>query len=68
MAEIDLPLALFVQVKPPVVSKDNNDFKLNLILSKQSPSAVSLFEDVIESLHSRDLCTNKKLLSFSYHN
>jgi len=34
VAEVELPLSLFVQVGPPMASKENNDFKLNLILSK----------------------------------
>lgn len=29
---------------------------------------MALFEDVIESLQARDVCTNKKLISFIYHN
>ena len=50
------------------MAKDVNDFKINIILNKTAPSAVSLFEDVVESLQARDICTNKKQISFIYHN
>lgn len=67
--DVDLPLAFFVQIAPPQMApKDPNDMKINLILTKTAPSAVSLFEDVVECLQARDLCTNKKQMCFIYHN
>lgn len=57
-----------MSIGPPGAAKESSDVKINLILNKKAPSAVSLFEDVIESLQARELCTNKKQVSFIYHN
>lgn len=57
-----------MSIGPAGASKDANDFKLNLVLNKPTSSAVSLFEDVVESLQAREMCTNKKQISFVYHN
>jgi hypothetical protein len=43
-------MSFFVTIGPPGAAKEPNDFKINLILNKQTSSAVSLFEDVVESL------------------
>jgi hypothetical protein len=43
-------MSFFVTIGPPGAAKEANDFKINLILNKQTSSAVSLFEDVVESL------------------
>ena len=37
-------------------------------MNKTIPSALSIFEDVVESLQARELCTNKKQMNFIYHN
>ena len=37
-------------------------------MNKTVPSINSLFEDVIESLQAREQCTNKKQITFIYHN
>ena len=67
--DVSLPLAFFVQIAPSQqIPKDQNDFKINLVLTKNAPSAVSLFEDVVECLQARELCTNKKQMFFHYHN
>eukprot|EP00347_Sterkiella_histriomuscorum_P008020 403346677 len=68
MTEVNLPLQFFVQIGAQGASKEASDFKLNLVLNKPTSSAVSLFEDVVESLQARELCTNKKQITFLYHN
>jgi hypothetical protein len=68
LTETQLPLSFFVTLSPPGVAKDNSDVKLNFVLNKAAPSVVSLFEDVVESLQARDISTNKKQMTFVYHN
>lgn len=45
---------------PPGSSKDATEAKLNFVINKSAPSVVSLFEDVVEGLQAREICTNKK--------
>mmetsp|Transcript_27459 Transcript_27459/g.26540 ORF Transcript_27459/g.26540 Transcript_27459/m.26540 type:complete len:138 (-) Transcript_27459:695-1108(-) len=64
-----LPLSFFVTMGPPGEGKNNEeDYKLNFVLNKQMPSMLSLFEDVIEGLQAREVCNNKKAMTFIYHN
>jgi hypothetical protein len=60
MADAVLPLSMFVTIAAPGSAKNETDVKLNFILNKTAPSIVSLFEDVVESLDARAMCTNKK--------
>lgn len=48
--------------------KSEVDFKVNFILNKAAPSVLSLFEEVIESLQAREVSSNKKQMTFVYHN
>jgi hypothetical protein len=45
-----LPLSFFVRIVPTATVKEAKEAKINLVVNKPAPSAVSLFEDVVESL------------------
>jgi hypothetical protein len=40
---------------------------IKLAFNRKAPSLLSLFEDLIESHQARELCTNKKRITFLYH-
>jgi hypothetical protein len=43
-------MAFFVTLGLPGASKEASDFKINLVMNKNIPSTVSLFEDAVEML------------------
>lgn len=70
VASIKLPLAFFLQILPAHQASGQppeNASKINLILNKSAPSVLSLFEDVVESLGAREICQNRKQITFTYH-
>lgn len=68
MTEVLLPLSFYVGIVPIANVKEAKETKINLVINKPAPSAVSIFEDVVESLQAREHCTNKKQIAFVYHN
>ncbi len=68
MAESDLPLSLFVRMASPEAVEEEEMAELNMTINKQCPSLLSLFEDVVEGLQARAICTEKNKLVVVYHN
>ena len=62
-----LPFPFFANFLPELI-KDNDNFKLVLVLSGPCPSLLQLFSDVELSMPDQDPLTNTKQVTFILHN
>ena len=64
-------MSFFASIGAPIAAKDakeSSEPKIKLTINKKAPSILSLFEDVIDNHQAKELCTNKKKITFIYHN
>ena len=66
MTRFDVPMALNCRIIIPSNLKD--PCKLTLVTDKDAAQVSSFFEDVIDALNARSVCTSPNAISFMYHN